>query len=99
MPTSLRTAWLLWGTNRFLIGCEACSTGENLCLGPLTWSNSMDQEVLRPKGKPATVVLLNGRVVKLPSKNLFYEPVLFSSLISEASFCSGPWLMQKLMPG
>lgn len=58
----------------------------------------MAQEVLRPKEKPATVALLNGRVVNLLSKKLclFHQPVLFSSSVSEAAFGSGPGLMPKL---
>lgn len=52
----------------------------------------MAWEVTKPSGEAATVVWLNGHIVKQLSKYLYayaHRSVLLSTLASEGSFCSG----------
>lgn len=49
---------------------EVCSIGGSSCPLLWTWSKAVAGEVLSTQGEPTTSVLLNGLVVKLPSKYL-----------------------------
>lgn len=54
----------------FFIGFGAYYTGGNLCLVLKIWSKPRAREVIMEKGELPHVVLMNGHVVKLPSKYL-----------------------------
>lgn len=50
----------------------------------------MTLELIGPMGGPTTVVLLNGHLVKLPSKYVYtHRLMLLPTLIRNVSFCSG----------
>lgn len=94
----------VWATNCFLFGSEACSMERNTCLVWESGSRAYGWWTHRPwwgLGEFTADVLLNRRVVKLPSKYvcLFYtcSLVLLSVLIREASHCRGQWFMQRLI--
>lgn len=77
----------------FLIGFEDSSTGENSVPGTFTLvsQKSMAGKTIYSRVEPATVSLLNAYSVKLPPKYLCIDnrPGLLSTLVQEASFCSG----------
>lgn len=96
MPYSLETTSLIESKARassLWLEFQACSTEKSAmpCTAIPVKTSWLAEEVICPRTEAATVVVLNGHVVKLPSKYLWLSPQISAALNSDQRSFSFQW--------